>query len=665
MLPSGRLALFSILASLTMSPAAQPDSPGLRSKACETLPLGSIKPSGWLQRQLEIQASGLGGHLDEFWPDVRDSAWVGGKAEGWERGPYWLDGFIPLAIHLQDETLTARAKRWVDHILENPQPDGWLGPVPGNPSQSSRLSQYDAWPRFIVLKALTQWQEATGDPRVIPVMQRFLKRLDTLLDEKPLAEWARVRWADLNVSIYWLYDRSPEPWLLNLAAKVHSQGLDWSGLAHAYPYAKPVDNARLKAYQQESGGVWLNDHFGATHGVNIGMGIKAPGVWFRQSGAAGDREATYKLLAALDKYHGQATGLFTCDEHVAGQNPSQGSELCTVVEAMFSLENLLQMFPDVKLADRLESLAFNALPATFTDDMWAHQYVQQANQAVCRQSPERIYMNNGPDANLFGLEPNFGCCLANMHQGWPKLVSHLWMKRGDSLVALVYAPCTVKARIASADVKVDVRTDYPFKEEVEIRVSSSGPAEFPLHLRIPGWVKNATLSGDGMKPRKADGGEFLFVKRDWNGEHRLTLKLPMPLRAERRFHKSVAIHRGPLVFALDVGEDWRKLRDRVPTADWEVHPSTPWNYALALNTRTPGKSLQLETRDLGKVPFSSQNPPLRLRAKARLLPEWQLEKNAAAPPPVSPVSSSEPLVDVSLVPYACTKLRITEIPVLK
>ena len=57
-----------------------------------------IKPVGWMRRQLEIQAAGLSGNLDKMWPDVRDSAWIGGDREGWERVPYWLDGFIPLHI---------------------------------------------------------------------------------------------------------------------------------------------------------------------------------------------------------------------------------------------------------------------------------------------------------------------------------------------------------------------------------------------------------------------------------------------------------------------------------------------------------------------------------------------------------------------------------------
>ena len=134
------------------------------------------------------------------------------------------------------------------------------------------------------------------------------------------------------------------------------------------------------------------------------------------------------MLDLLDRYHGQATGIFTCDEHLAGRSPSQGTELCTVVEAMYSLEVLSAILGDARLGDRLEKLAFNALPATFKKDMTAHQYDQQCNQVICSKQGEHVYVNNGPDSNLYGLEPNFGCCTANMHQGWPKFASHLWMQ---------------------------------------------------------------------------------------------------------------------------------------------------------------------------------------------------------------------------------------------
>jgi len=206
---------------------------------------GIIRPRGWLYRQLRLQADGLSGHLDQFWPDVANSAWIGGDAEGWERRPYWLDGVVLLAYALDDAVLIARVTRRVDHILERQHDDGWLGPV--HDTSDTRRKPFDPWPVFVLFKALSQFYEATGDQRVLPAMVRFLHRLDALLDEQPLFDWGRYRWADLVVTIHWLYERIGEPWLLTLAHRVHCQGFDWRAHLERFPYVPPAAREHLSA----------------------------------------------------------------------------------------------------------------------------------------------------------------------------------------------------------------------------------------------------------------------------------------------------------------------------------------------------------------------------------------------------------------------------------
>ena len=75
-------------------------------------------------------------------------------------------------------------------------------------------------------------------------------------------------------------------------------------------------------------------------------------------------------------------------------------------------------------------------------------------------------------------------------------------------------------------------------------------------------------------------GRFARVERTWVGATKVRLRFPMSTVVERRYHGSAAITRGPLVYSLAVGEDWRKVSGDEPHADWEVHPTTPWNYAL-------------------------------------------------------------------------------------
>ncbi len=345
--------------------------PPLQPSAFEALPLGAVQPQGWLLDQLRIQANGLSGHLDEFWPDLGpNSGWLGGTGESWERGPYFLDGLVPLAYLTKDPKLIAKVQKWMNWTLDHQQPDGWLGPAKNT----------DWWPIYVMLKALTQFQEVTGDPRVIPALRKYFAYQAQHLSERPLKEWAVYRWEDEVLSLIWLYNHDGDKRLLDLARRLHQQGYDWSAQFANFIYHGKVskDQTNLK-----------------THGVNNAMALKAAAVWWLITGQPSDRAALYQMLDKLDQFDRQPNGIFSSDEHYAGTDPSQGTELCTVVEAMFSLETDEHILGDPILADRLEKIAFNALPGTLTADLWAHQYDQQANQVMCSLS-QREWSSNGP-----------------------------------------------------------------------------------------------------------------------------------------------------------------------------------------------------------------------------------------------------------------------------
>jgi DUF1680 family protein len=357
--------------------------------------------------------------------------------------------------------------------------------------------------------------------------------------------------------------------------------------------------------------------------------------------------------------------MFSADEHLAGRNPSQGVELCTVVENMFSLEQAVVILGDASLADRLERIAYNALPGAVTDDMWAHQYDQQPNQIECTLA-SRPWTTNGPESNLFGLEPNFGCCAANMHQGWPKFASSLWMANADGgLAAIAYAPCEVRTRLSGVAVTIEEETAYPFDAGITLRLRPEKPLWFPLALRIPQWAQGATIriNGDAKEPQRT--GEFAVFKREWKAGDRVEVEFPMKAATRKWSDNSMIVERGPVVFSFGIDADWQKLRTRGMTADWEVKPKSTWNYGLQTCEGAAQLSEVPRPTKTGKSIFSLEGSPLRVEVFGKKIPEWKAANGVAGELPQNPAPNAEPMEKLVLSPYGAAKLRITVFPTVK
>ncbi len=630
--------------------AVQAFGKDLAEPAFRPLPLGSVTPAGWLGRQLRIQANGLTGHLDEFWPDVGQSQWFGGQAEGWERAPYWLDGAIPLAWLIDDQSLKAKVARYIEYIVSHQRDDGWFSPYP----LDAVSRRYDMWAILLANKALVQYHEASRDDRVLRAVERSLRAMRDGMDRTPLYNWGSYRWFEGLIPVFYVYERTGEKWLLDLGRKLRSQGFDYAGYYAGEDVTVPTPRR----------GLWK----WGKHVVNTAMAVKAGALAWRLDRRDEDRVYAARMLSILDKFHGQVTGIFTGDECLAGKNPVQGTELCSVVEFLYSLEILASVFGEPLVADRLERVAFNALPATFGPDMWTHQYDQQVNQVQCTINPDHLWSTNGPESNLYGLEPNYGCCTSNMHQGWPKFCSHLWMSApGNGIAAVAYAPSTVRFRPRGVAVEVALDTDYPFRESLRITIKADRPVRFPLLLRVPGWADNPIAKVDEGAEAKLRPGSFHNLDREWDGEAHLELRFPMKGKVTLRYNEAAAVERGPLVYSLSPGETWTRVNAdkphrELPHGDFEVRPSSPWNYGLLLDEKNPAGGISFEERPVGDKPFTPEGAGLAAKVPGRLLRNWRLAQGWAAEVAPGLQESTEPLQELTLVPYGCTNIRVTEFP---
>jgi hypothetical protein len=609
------------------------------------LPIGAITPKGWLRKQLELQVDGFLGRLTEISAFCRHegNAWLSKDAQGhspWEELPYWLKGHGDLGYVLRNDAVIAEARRWLDALLASQQPDGWLGPV----ANKTRLGgNPDIWPNMRAVNALQSLHEFTGDPRVLDALTKYFRWQLAVPDGDFLVpDWQRVRAGDNLESVYWLYNRTGDAWLLDLARKVHDRTDNWT---------KGVANY---------------------HGVNFAQGFRQPALFWMQAKEDRFRDAAYRNYDTLTSEFGQMPGgHYAADENCRKgyTDPRQGTESCSFVEMMHSCEMLTRITGDPLWAERCEDVALNAYPCSMTPDLKALHYLTGPNQPVLDRKNHAPGIQNGGD--MFSYNPHgYRCCQHNLSHGWPYYAEELWLATADNgLCASLYAASEVEAKVGDGTtVKIVETTAYPFGEVVALAVAAAKPVRFPLYLRIPAWCEGAKVAVNGQAlAAESEPRSYLVVEREWKDGDKLALTLPMKIsiRTWAKNSNAVSVDRGPLTYSLKIGEEWKPY-GKAPWLGYEVLPTTPWNYGLETEPTNPENFIAVEpaNKPLPLQPFTPDAAPITLKAKARRIPEWQLDRHGlVAVLQPSPVRTTEPVETVTLIPMGCARLRISVFPV--
>lgn len=562
------------------------------------LPLGSIRPRGWLFTQLERMGDGLTGKLDSIYPEVVGprNGWLGGDGDGWERGPYWIDGLLPLAYILNDEALKQKAQKWVNWTLEHQTEAGYIGPIPFEETPSpepglQRGMRRDWWPKMVMLKILQQYYTATGDPRVIDCLTRYFRYQLQELPNTPLDHltlWANRRGGDNLQVVYWLYNITGDDFLLELGDLLYEQTFPWTTVftnpENDQDPVSPWHYSQLKRYPFDSAQIHnlTISKLGGMHCVNFAQGLKQPLVYYQRQGDGKYPAAVKKALADVKKYHGQPQGMYGGDEPLHGTNPVQGVEFCSVAEEMFSLETILAISGDMSFADHLEKIVYNALPTQANDAFTIRQYFQAANQVELSDRLQTSYETNSHEGTdfVYGTLTGYPCCTTNMHQSWPKYVQNLFYATpGRGVAALLYAPAEVQLSVAdSVPLRIVEETGFPFREDIRFTISLPQVATFPFHLRIPAWTSSPVITINGQIWDGPIREAVAVIDREWQDGDVVELKLPMTLRISLWHDFSRAVERGPLVYALKIrGQEKVKDRSDRFRAFTEVYPLDDWN----------------------------------------------------------------------------------------
>ncbi|MEO5593510.1 MAG: beta-L-arabinofuranosidase domain-containing protein [Chitinophagaceae bacterium] len=626
------------------------------------LPVTAFKPGGWLKKQLELQRDGLTGHLGEIsiWLSKKDNAWLNKEGigkYGWEELPYWLKGYANIGYMLGDKNMIKEARFWIEFVLNNQRESGDFGPL------AMPKGNRDLWTNMPMLWCLQSYYEYSNDARVLKFMSRYFKWELTIPDENFLEDyWEKSRGGDNLYSVYWLYNRTGEKWLLDLATKIDHNTADWR--------------------QKNNLPNW--------HNVNIAQCFREPATYYLQSKNVADRDATYNNFKLVRNIYGQVPGgMWGGDENSRKgyDDPRQAVETCGMVEQMTSDQMLLRFTGDNQWADNCEDVAFNTFPAAFMPDYRSLRYLTAPNMVLNDAKNHAPGIDNaGPFLMMNPFSSR--CCQHNHAAGWVYYAENTWMATPDNgLAAQFYTEGSITAKAGDGtEVTIIEKTKYPFEEEVNFSVALAHQVSFPLYLRVPAWCKNPVAYVNGRKMKiTVTPASYIVLSGSWKNGDKIKLELPMELKVREwaANKSSVSINYGPLTFSLDIPEEyisknstetavgdskWQENVDEKKWPSYEIHAGAAWNYGLLINKETPEKSITVTKNEWPKDnnPFTNAAAPITLTTKGKQIPSWMIDQfGLCAVLPQSPVHTEETAVALKLVPMGGARLRISAFPVVE
>jgi uncharacterized protein len=640
--------IYSTAAAAKVKPAFVPLAPG------------AVSPRGWLRDWAVDAANGITGHLDEYSATFGE-AWKGRPftargaypdGTGWplEQSSYWLDGAVRLAYILNDKALIQKVSQRLDRVVDGVL-NGGESFIYWRPKSALSMghSDFNSWAHSHMGRALVAYYQATGDPRI-------LKALVKVYREFPLPGF-KNGFDDVSGALN--IDAMVDTYLLSGDRAVLDRAVEYAG---------------RKTYR-EVVARWLRSDIPAAHNVIFYENLRLPALLYPWTGNQDDLAATLKVIAWHDQHHMLPMGLSSGEEWHAGIGTTRNVETCNVAASMWTYLWLLRITGNADYSDRIEKVFFNAGPAPVARDFKTMCYYQSANRystALPQEEPE----NPGVGAYRF---TNIGhevlCCVGNLNRVIPSYVMHMWMSTLDrGVAATLYGPSEMRARVAAGvPVRIQEVTTYPFEETATLTVTPAKEVEFPLYLRLPVWCSNPEIRVNGKAVRIAAGhGSFVKVARLWRANDRVTLRFPMHVTIMRGretayppisyFTKSrklaretsvnnpyASVYYGPLLFAVPIP-------DRGPNQ--EV-PGSHYNYALDVPPDQTARRIRVIRHPMPAKWNWPLDAPVQLSVKVK---EFSWEPTELQPLPKDVITEGR-TAKVLLVPYGCTKFRVSMLPV--
>ncbi len=637
----------------------------------DRLPLGGVKAAGYLKEQLERLRDGIGGHLDELEPEmiakpyVEDwyvPVWTEDTQCGWSAeisGNYWT-GLVMLAYTLNDENLIKKAEKWVDGVLATQREDGYMGTY--RKPDAPIYQDFNAWGTGCGMRALLLFYEATGREDVLEAVYRCLL-------------WFCEEWAGDKKTIYggvtiveamtWCYRFRADERLIAFCEDYYTF------LSKYHPFHNALED-------------YLNDElpYNSCHSAGYGKFACQPAALYDATGNPQHLEATRKAMEKVRAHCMHPSGGVVSNSEYLGPPSALGeTEYCTMTFFQGTYEMMACATGEAVYGDYTEQIFFNAAQGARKKDERAIAYMSAPNQIFATEHSGRFH-----DMQVYAPCYPTSCCPVNAVILPPDYVRSMVLK--DTVGGLyfnLYGPCEV----TDGDIKVTEDTMYPFRNEVRFTVSGAG--ERPLYFRIPQWSEGFTLAvnGEALNLQTEESG-YVKVARTWTDGDVVSLTFAASPKVVHIDDKDasgqypLAFTYGALLFALPIPEKWTPIAGSPNTPlpqgwTWynavpdfrqddpslEVYDSmsrvrerTPWN--VAVDEQISSEELRVCEQETSGYVW--ENPQIKLCLqgyKAPLAYAPYIDRTAELYGAYQEVTHP---VDVELVPYGCTNLRITYFP---
>jgi len=552
----------------------------------ERLPLGAIKPIGWIKAQLIRDLDhGFAGCLDRltdraahdlFAQRIESSeqqvAWWDSETRG-----NWLWGYVMMA-HLADQPAhQQRARELLADLKRTQDADGYLGIY----STASRYQHGDGengelWGQSRALLALLAYYELSGDAAYLEAVQRAVA---------------------LTMSRY-----APDRPYFRSAVKIERDAL--TGLTHGLCYVDVLEwlYALTRDEVYRAFGQWLYEDFSsmprpfpnddlalpnllenkpnfAGHAVHTVEHLRAL-LW---AGLNGDEERARAVEIALRqiKRYTLPSGVLLGDEAIHDEPvPDVGYEYCTMTELLLSLSSALQKSGEAVYGDWIENLVFNAGQGARLADGTGLAYLSADTRFAAVASRGDFYSLDQP-GRRFKYSPTHEdvacCCNPNAVRFMPHYISGLWMKvHGQAgVAATTYGPCVLKTEIEATTVIIEEATDYPFSATITFTIKPDRPIKFALWLRKPQWATSFDLSV--LDELISEIEDWLILEKTWSPNEVVTLKFSAAVELVPYANGAHSVRNGPLQYVLPIEPELHVIKDYALPGfhDYDIVPRDP------------------------------------------------------------------------------------------